>query len=214
VDDLAVVSSARSRVEAREGRPTPLAVRDGWVPSHPQTRTPCPPPRSSPSSPPPRRASPRAAPPGRLPARRAARSAPRRPTPSTRASRCSSTATGSSSRPVRDGRLSSLSRLARGEDTRDDRLGQSPTPRACRARSRATTPPRSRPSVGASRSSDPPDNASDARARADAPFRATERFANVPKTEKNTFALFARFCRSPQRSSTAARTTLRSSTSA
>ena len=191
------------------------------MPSHPQTRTPCPPPRSPPYSPPPRRASPRAAPPGRLPARRAARSAPRRPTPSTRASRCSSTATGSSSRPVRDGRLSSLvsTRARRGHARRPPR-SIADALSAPRAIARDDAPAlASLCRGGRARPIRPITRLTHALARTHS--RTTERFAHVPKSEKNTpFCSFFCFRRSPtndtrpQRSSTAARTTLRSSTSA
>ena len=86
------------------------------------------------------RAPPRAARLGRLLARPAARSAPRRPTPSTRASPCSSTATGSSSRPVRDDRLSTLDLCARRGHARRPPHSVSHYARTARAIARDAAP--------------------------------------------------------------------------
>ena len=137
--DFADLAPALSR-RSFESRAPPPAV-SGQSLHTIQTRTPCPPPRSPPSSPSPRRAPPRAARLGRLPARSAARSAPRRPTPSTRASPCSSTATGSSSRPVRGDRLLTLDLCARRGHARRPPHSVSATTRVPRARSLATPPP-------------------------------------------------------------------------
>ena len=190
----------KSRVTAR---------RLGTVPSHHQTRTPCPPPRSPPSSPSPRRAPPRAARLGRLLARPAARSAPRRPTPSTRVSPCSSTATGSSWRPVRDASL--FSRLVRAARTRQTTAPfhlrrRARTARAIVLDAASADTTRSRHRAGAVAPVRPGADNADARA----PPLCVDPVGRATRTTKPHPSRRAAFS---QRSSIAARTTPRSSTS-